>query len=180
MDRWIKKTEQGIDRSISVRYNNGGPDTSVGAAFYLSSVTFAKYRYLLYFTCMYLRFSKFYFVLTFLLFLIEVLIALYVHDSFIRPYVGDFLVVVLLYCFACSFVKAPVVPMALAVLLFSYLIETLQYFNVVQWLGLGNSRLANVIIGNYFTWSDIIAYTLGIGFTILVEKLRLVRFNAAR
>jgi hypothetical protein len=121
------------------------------------------------------RFNKFYLTLTLLLFLIEVLIAVYVHDDFIRPYVGDFLVVVLLYCFVCSFVKAPVVPMALAVLLFSYLIETLQYFHVVQWLGLGKSRLANTLIGNYFTWSDIIAYTVGIGCTILVEKWRLVR-----
>jgi hypothetical protein len=128
---------------------------------------------------MHFRFSKFYLTLTLLLFLTEVLIAVYVHDDFIRPYVGDFLVVVLLYCFVCSFVKAPVVPMALGVLLFSYLIETLQYFNIVQWLGLGKSRLANVIIGNYFTWHDIIAYTVGIGFTILVEKWRLVRSVAS-
>ena len=124
---------------------------------------------------MYLRFNKFYFTLAIIIFLIEVLIAVYAHDNFIRPYAGDFLVVVLLYCFACSFVKAPVVPMALAVLLFSYLIETLQYFNVVQRMGLGKSRLANIIIGNYFTWDDIIAYTLGIGFTILVEKLKPLR-----
>jgi hypothetical protein len=133
-----------------------------------------------YFTCMHLRFNKFYFTLTLLLFLIEVLIAVFVHDKFIRPYVGDFLVVVLLYCFVCSFVKAPVVPMAMAVLLFSYLIETLQYFNIVQRLGLGKSRLANIIIGNYFTWDDIIAYTLGIGFTILVEKMRLANAVATR
>jgi hypothetical protein len=119
-----------------------------------------------------LRFSKFYLMCTVILFLIEVLIALYVHDKFIRPYVGDFLVVILLYCLACSFVKAPVVPMALAVLAFSYLIETLQYFNIVQRMGLGKSRLANIVIGNYFTWDDIIAYTLGIAFTILVEKRR--------
>jgi hypothetical protein len=124
---------------------------------------------------MHFRFNKFYLTLTLILFLIEVLIAVYVHDNFIRPYVGDFLIVVLLYCFVCSFVKAPVVPIALAVLIFSYLIETLQYFNVVQHLGLGKSRLANIVIGNYFTWDDIIAYTLGIVFTILVEKVWLTK-----
>jgi hypothetical protein len=129
---------------------------------------------------MHFRFNKFYLTLTLILFLIEVLIAVYVHDNFIRPYVGDFLIVVLLYCFVCSFVKAPVVPIALAVLIFSYLIETLQYFNVVQHLGLGKSRLANIVIGNYFTWDDIIAYTLGIGFTILVEKMRLANAVATR
>jgi len=33
-----------------------------------------------------------------MLLLIEILIALFVHDEFIRPYVGDALVVIVLYC----------------------------------------------------------------------------------
>ena len=119
-----------------------------------------------------LRFSPLYFCLTVLLFVIEVLIAAYLHDEFIRPYAGDFLVVILIYCFVRSFVQAPVVPVALAVLAFSYLVETLQYFNLVKLLGLEHSRIANIVIGNYFTWVDIIAYTLGIAFTIFVEKVR--------
>lgn len=119
-----------------------------------------------------LRFSPFYFSLTVLIFVIEVLIAAYVHDEFIRPYAGDFLVVILIYCFVCSFVQAPVVPVALAVLAFSYLMETLQYFNLVKLLGLEHSRIANIVIGNYFTWVDIIAYMLGVGFVILLERFR--------
>lgn len=116
------------------------------------------------------RFNGMYFILTIIIFVVEVLIAVYLRDDFIRPYVGDFLVVMLLYCFVRSFLQAPVIPVALAVLLFSYLIETMQYFNVVQLLGLEHSRLANIVIGNYFTWSDILAYTLGIGCTIILEK----------
>lgn len=99
------------------------------------------------------------------------------HDDFVRPYVGDFLVVILLYCFVRSFLQAPVVPVALSVLAFSYLIETLQYFNVVQLLGLSHSRLANIVIGNYFTWADIVCYTLGTVFIILLEQLRLFKRN---
>lgn len=118
-----------------------------------------------------LRFNWLYFILTLLIFAIEVLIAVYVHDDFIRPYVGDFLVVVLLYCFIRSFLQAPVIPVALGVLVFSYLVEVLQYFNVVKLIGLEHSRVANIVIGNYFTWTDILSYTLGIGFTILVEKV---------
>lgn len=116
-----------------------------------------------------LRFSKIYFVLTVLLFITEVLIAIYAHDNFIRPYVGDYLVVILIYCFCMSFVSAPVWKTALAALLFSYLIETLQYFNLVDILGLQHSRIANIIIGNSFAWADIIAYTLGIFTVIAVE-----------
>lgn len=119
-----------------------------------------------------LRFNWLYFALTVLIFVTEVLIAIYLHDRFIRPYVGDFLVVILLYCFVRSFLQAPVVPVALAVLVFSYLVETLQYFNVVKLIGLEHSRIANIVIGNYFTWTDILSYTLGIGFTILLEKIK--------
>lgn len=119
-----------------------------------------------------LRFNRWYFTLTILLFVTEVLIAAYLHDDFIRPYAGDFLVVILIYCFLRSFLQAPVVPVALAVLAFSYLVEGLQYLNMVKRLGLGHSRLANIVLGNYFTWADIVAYTLGTGFVILVEKIR--------
>lgn len=116
------------------------------------------------------RFNWLYFILALLIFGTEVLIAIYLHDGFIRPYVGDFLVVILIYCFVRSFVQAPMIQVALAVLVFSYFVEALQYFKVVKLLGLEHSRTANIVIGNYFTWSDILSYTLGIGFTILVEK----------
>ncbi|GEP98889.1 ribosomal maturation YjgA family protein [Chitinophaga cymbidii] len=121
------------------------------------------------------RFNARYFILTVLLFLIEVLIALYMHDPFVRPYLGDVLVVMLIYCFVRSFVQAPEVPVALGVLAFSYVVETMQYFNIVKYLGLQQSRLANVVIGNHFTWVDILAYTVGIAITIAVEKWRAVR-----
>ena len=42
-----------------------------------------------------------------ILFLIEAAIALWVHDRFIRPYIGDVLVVVLVYVFGFSFHPAP-------------------------------------------------------------------------
>lgn len=114
-------------------------------------------------------------MLTILLFVTEVLIAAYLHDKFIRPYAGDFLVVILIYCFVRSFILAPAVPVALAVLAFSYLVEGLQYLDMVKHLGLGHSRMANIVLGNYFTWADMLAYTLGIAFVILVEKLRTAR-----
>lgn len=119
-----------------------------------------------------LIFNKNYFTIFMLLFVIEVLIALYVHDQIIRPYIGDVLVVILLYCFVRSFLNSPVAATAVLVLLFSYLIETLQYFNIVQLLGLVHSKIANVVIGTYFTWVDILAYTLGIVIVLTVEKRR--------
>ena len=45
-----------------------------------------------------------YAIATVILLLIEVLIAMYVHDAFVRPYIGDVLVVVVIYTFIRIFV----------------------------------------------------------------------------
>ena len=82
------------------------------------------------------RFHKGYFGWSVLLFLTEVIIAVFVHDNFVRPYVGDLLVVILLYCFLKSFVDIRVEKAALYVLVFSFAIEGLQYFHIVRLLGL--------------------------------------------
>ncbi len=111
------------------------------------------------------------------LFFIEVIIALYFHDEFVRPYFGDFLVVILLYCTIKSIGNFPVLRTAIAVLLFAYLIEILQYFDIVRRIGLANSQLASTVIGTTFQWGDIVAYTLGIVMVVLVEKLRKSRVN---
>ena len=124
-----------------------------------------------------LNFKLNYFLAFVFLFITEVLIALFAHDEIIRPYVGDVLVVILLYCVVRSFLNLPVTTTAVLVLLFSYLIETLQYFNIVQHLGLEHSALASTIIGTYFTWVDILAYTLGILLVLGIEKLRLSAAN---
>jgi Protein of unknown function (DUF2809) len=116
------------------------------------------------------KFSPFYAISAFLLFITEVLIALFVHDQFIRPYIGDFLVVILIYCFVKSFLNTPVVPTAIGVLLFAYTVELLQYFRIVEVLGLQHSRAARIIIGSAFEWQDMLAYTLGILMVVLVEK----------
>ncbi|GAB4093911.1 ribosomal maturation YjgA family protein [Flaviaesturariibacter terrae] len=116
-----------------------------------------------------LRFHRRYFLLAILLFIVEVLIALYVRDWLIRPYGGDYLVVILLYCGVRSFLDAAPWKIALAVLLFAYGIETLQYFRIVQRLGLSHNVLARTVIGTGFEWLDLLAYTLGVATVLLLE-----------
>ena len=111
-----------------------------------------------------------YFIIALVLFITEVLIALYVHDEIIRPYIGDFLVVILLYCFVKSFVNIPVKPAAINVLLFSFLIETGQYFHLLSLLGLEHSNLAKVVLGNSFAWTDLLMYVLGIVVVMMIEN----------
>jgi hypothetical protein len=115
------------------------------------------------------RFSLTYFLLFLSLFLIEVLIAAYA-GGIIRAYFGDVLVVILLYAMVKSFWDVPAPVLSLLVLLFSYLIETLQYFNIVVLLGLGHLKLARIIIGTDFSWIDILSYTLGIFIVLVAER----------
>jgi DNA integrity scanning protein DisA with diadenylate cyclase activity len=121
------------------------------------------------------KFSTRYFILTILLLLTEIFIGFCLHDAFVRPYVGDYLVVMLIYCFVKSFMDTPVIQMAIGVLLFSYVVEISQYFHLVDLIGLGSSRLAVTLMGNYFAWADLFAYTLGIATVILLERIRIKR-----
>ena len=54
--------------------------------------------------------------------LIEVLIAIYVHDAFVRPYIGDVLVVVVIYTFIRIFVPERCKLLPLYVFIFAALV----------------------------------------------------------
>jgi len=114
--------------------------------------------------------------LSLLLFCIEVVIAMFMHDKFIRPLGGDFLVVILLYCLLRGTTTFNVPAAAISVLIFACLIEFAQFLQLVKWLGLENNLVARSVIGTSFSWVDIIAYTLGILFVVVIEK-RAVRLR---
>ena len=116
-------------------------------------------------------FRKSYFLIACGLLLLEVLIALYMHDRFVRPYAGDFLATILMYCLLRGVVRASVGQLAATALAISYLIEGLQYFNLLDRLD-WHSRAARIIFGSHFEWSDIIAYTLGMGLMLTMEQGR--------
>ena len=118
---------------------------------------------------------KSFFIYAVLLFLTEVLIALYAPAGFIRGFVGDVLVVILLVCMVRAVVslveKAAAkntgdgikrlfqTPwLAFAVLLFAFAIEFGQYWGLVDKLGLGGNRLARIVIGSHFDPLDLVAY----------------------
>jgi len=94
------------------------------------------------------------------------------HDAFIRPYGGDFLVVIFLYCLIKSLFNIPVMTAACGVLLFAYVVEITQYFNLISLLDWEHSRLANLVLGNSFSMTDILLYTLGALVIIVTESIR--------
>ena len=117
-----------------------------------------------------IKFKGHYLIIALIIFFIEVLIALFVHDRIVRPYAGDFLVVILVYCFLRSFINRSVVRLALSALLFSYVVEALQYVDMLGKLGLQNSKLARVVMGSSFEWIDMVAYTAGIVLVLYIEN----------
>lgn len=115
-------------------------------------------------------FNKVYFISAVLIFAIEVLIALFVHDKFVRPYGGDILVIILLYCLIMSFFRLSVLTVAMTVLIFAFLVEFLQCLNIVEKLGLEKSSVAGIIIGSSFAWLDLLAYIVGGVIVVIFEK----------
>ena len=105
------------------------------------------------------RFS--YFLIFCSLMAVEVCIALFVHDSFIRPYVGDMLVTMLLCCMARVVISDQVRLLPLYVFLFAACVEIGQYFDVVALLGVEDNRLISIALGRTFSWLDLVCYAIG-------------------
>jgi hypothetical protein len=101
---------------------------------------------------------------------VEVGIALYVHDRVVRPFVGDVLVVILIYAFVRAlFEPKNAALLAIGVLIFAYLIEIGQFFSLVSFLGLEKYALARVVLGATFDWMDLIAYSVGFLIILMVD-----------
>lgn len=106
----------------------------------------------------------------------EILIGLYAH-GWIRNYLGDVLVVVLLYTlFRTVSVQKPnawyVLPTA--ILVFAFGVEFLQLWGFCDRFGITN-RLLRIIIGTGFSAIDLICYSIGILPCYAAEYFRILR-----
>jgi len=105
-----------------------------------------------------------------LLVLTEIFIALYVHDEFIRPYVGDILVVGVIYCAIRMVSSKKFKLLPLWIFLFAAFVEFLQYIGIVNILGLNGNAFCRVAMGSVFDWKDIICYGVGCILLALYER----------
>lgn len=92
------------------------------------------------------------------LLLLEIGIALFVHDDFIRPYVGDVLVTALLCCL--SRVIFPKRNPAMPVFGISLAAELWQWVGLTKILGLDGTALG-IILGATADWRDVVCYGIG-------------------
>ncbi|MCH5192045.1 MAG: DUF2809 domain-containing protein [Oscillospiraceae bacterium] len=115
-----------------------------------------------------------YVVATLLLMITEVLIALYVRDNFIRPYVGDVLAVILIYTFIRIFIPEKCRILPILIFIFAACIEILQYFDLVSILGVENNTFLRILLGSVFDLKDIVCYAVG---CIVLGIYEIIRVN---
>lgn len=91
----------------------------------------------------------------------EVFIAVFVHDNFVRPYIGDILVVFVLYFLIKVLFPKKNKNLPFYIFIFSVIIEILQGINIVNILGLGDIKFFRILIGTNFDIKDILCYLTG-------------------
>lgn len=104
--------------------------------------------------------------------LIEITIAMFVNDQFIRPIFGDYLASILVFYLLATFLKTDLNKIAILSLFISYTIEFLQYINILELLHLDKIKILNILLGNSFSWTDMLAYTLGIMTVALIHNYK--------
>jgi hypothetical protein len=106
---------------------------------------------------------------------IEIFIGLRIHDQFVRPFIGDVLVVMLLYCFVRALFEVRVVAALIGVFVFACAIEVSQYFDLVKRLHVENEPVLRVALGTHFDPLDFVAYAVGAAITWLAERWTTLR-----
>ncbi|TXR51893.1 DUF2809 domain-containing protein [Reinekea thalattae] len=101
------------------------------------------------------------FVISVLLFAALVVIAVYVTDDIVRPFLGDVLVVVWLYFVMRSVLNYSKNIIISGVLIFAYAVEFAQYFQLLSWLGLDHIYWLRIVLGATFDIKDLLAYSVG-------------------
>ncbi len=108
-----------------------------------------------------IKFNLKYFLLFIMFLIIEIIIAIFIHDAVVRPYVGDILVVVLMYCLCRSFFNINSKWFPVYIFGFATIVEIMQMINIVSLLNLEGNTIARIIIGTTFDFKDIGCYFMG-------------------
>ena len=112
------------------------------------------------------------YLIAFLLLLcVEILIGAFVHDAFVRPYVGDVLVVILIYCLIRIVKPTGIKLLSLYVFIFALIVELLQLVKIVDLLGIQRDSIVAIMVGTSFSFIDIICYAVGCAFTRITELI---------
>ena len=112
---------------------------------------------------------------------VEVCIALFAHDNFVRPYLGDVLVVILVHCAVRVVFPGKPRLLPVYVFLFACAVEFTQYIRLLELLGLSHINWLSIVAGTSFSWGDILCYAVGCAAVGIIEHITVgAAFQAAR
>ncbi len=96
--------------------------------------------------------------------------------QWVHLYSGDtFWALMVFLLFGFIFQKKSTVWVALTAIIFSYGIEISQLYHAPWIDALRANRIGGLILGFGFLWSDLVCYTVGVGFGYMMEKVVLKR-----
>ena len=103
-----------------------------------------------------------YIVSSLILFILCILIVvLFSSNGFIRGFLGDTVIVILLYSLLKSIKDFDSLLLSVGITLFAYAIEISQYFKIIPLLGFQENFFTRIVFGSVFDPLDLIAYTIG-------------------
>jgi hypothetical protein len=114
-----------------------------------------------------------YLAVAIVLFAIETLIALFIRDAFVRPYVGDILAIALVYATLRALTPLNVAHALALTLAFALAIEVSQALGLLDALGLRANPIARTVLGGVFDWADLAAYAAGAILVAAIDFSRL-------
>ncbi len=117
-----------------------------------------------------IRLKTLFLLMALLLLIAEIIIAQYVHDGFVRPFVGDFLATMLLFCTLVLWPGLTLTQAAHWSLALSYALEGLQLIRFLDRTGLAKHKTLVIWLGHSFSWFDMLSYTLAHGCICLFIK----------
>ncbi|WP_167597612.1 DUF2809 domain-containing protein [Leeuwenhoekiella sp. ZYFB001] len=118
-----------------------------------------------------------YFLIFLFLLGVEIAIATYLKTGFIRAYLGDLLVVILLYCLLMSTLKPSVKTGLVLTLAIAFVIELLQLIDLTRFFPQEYKQLAILVLGSQFSWLDLLMYLLGITCAGITEVVLHKRYS---
>jgi len=105
------------------------------------------------------------------LLIIEIGIALFVNDTIIRPYIGDVLVIILMYTLIRGIVYKSIKYLPAYLFFFALIVELAQYYRVLNMLHLQDNEIISTIIGASFDVKDILCYLIAAVILVIWEKI---------
>lgn len=103
---------------------------------------------------------------------LELVIALGVRDTIVRPYGGDSLAVLLVYLALRAAFRIRVLAATALALLIAILVEIAQWVDLLGALGLHGNTIARVVLGTGFDPIDFVAYGIGAVAILAGEGIR--------